>query len=99
MRAHGLEDYFDSIVAGDDGFGHKPSTLPFEKTLERLGARAAETLIIGDMQVDIQAGRASGCQTCWFAPDHNRFFHDFDNMRAIAPDHEIVEIRMITMVV
>jgi pyrophosphatase PpaX len=93
LSAHDLTHFFDSIVAGDDGFGHKPSTLPFYTTLERVGAAASETLIIGDSHVDIEAGRASGCQTCWFAPPHNALFHDFEQIKSMSPDHEIATIQ------
>ncbi|MEP3048831.1 MAG: HAD family hydrolase [Roseibium sp.] len=89
LNAHGLGHFFDSVVAGDDGFGHKPSTLPFVTTLERVGAKASETLVIGDSHVDIQAGQSSGCQTCWFAPEQNILFHDFEHVKSMSPDHEI----------
>lgn len=92
LGAHNLEHSFDSIIAGDDGFGHKPNTLPFNTTLERIKADPTETLVIGDSSVDIQAGRLSGCQTCWFAPEHNSLFHDFDLIRSMSPDYEISEI-------
>ncbi|QDY69711.1 HAD family hydrolase [Qingshengfaniella alkalisoli] len=93
LHGHGLEGYFESIVAGDDGFGHKPSALPFEETLGRIRADAHETLIIGDSHVDIQAGKTSGCHTCWFAPEANTIFHDFAHVKSLSPDHEITGIR------
>jgi len=93
LGTHDLEHFFDSIVAGDGGFGHKPSPLPFKATLERVGGKASDTLIIGDSHVDILAGKSSGCQTCWFAPEHNSLFHDFEHIRSMSPDHEISRIR------
>jgi len=93
LGAHDIAHFFDSIVAGDDGFGHKPSPLPFKATLERVGGTASETLIIGDSHVDIQAGKSSGCQTCWFAPEHNSLFHDFEHIRSMSPDHEVSSIQ------
>jgi HAD superfamily hydrolase (TIGR01509 family) len=89
LQAHGLSDEFSSVVTGDCGYGHKPSTKPFEATLDRVGAQAKRTLIIGDSHVDIEAGQALGCQTCWFAPQENALFHDFDRIRAMRPHHEI----------
>lgn len=99
LGAHDLGHFFVSVVAGDDGFGHKPSSLPFETTLDRVGATASETLIIGDSHVDIQAGKASGCQTCWFAPEHNSLFHDFEHIRSTSPDHEISTVRKLEQIV
>jgi pyrophosphatase PpaX len=89
MAAHGLAGHFASVIAGDDGFGHKPDPLPFAETLGRIGASAAETLVIGDSHVDILAGRAAGCRTCWFAPPENRLFHDFDHLAGLGADHRV----------
>jgi len=89
VNVHGLENYFMSIVAGDDGYGHKPDTLPFEETLNRMGVSAAETLVIGDSHVDILAGKALGCQTCLFAPPQNSLFHDQEHLKSMNADHEI----------
>lgn len=89
LGAHGLDEFFVSTIAGDDGYGHKPEPLPFAATLDRVGANASETLIIGDSHVDILAGQAVGCQTCWFAPDVNDVFHDFARIRGIGADYEV----------
>ena len=99
LIAHDLGHLFDSIIAGDDGYGHKPSPLPFEATLERVGATASETLIIGDSHVDIRAGKSSGCQTCWFAHEHNSLFHDFKHIRSLSPDHEISNVQKLDEIV
>lgn len=91
LSTHNLGDFFASTIAGDDGYGHKPAELPFEETLNRMGASASETLIVGDSHVDIQAGQAIGCQTCWFAPPQNRLFHNFEHVKSMGADHEIDE--------
>lgn len=92
LGAHNLEDHFISTVAGDDGFGHKPSPLPFEEMLRRMDVSADETLIIGDSHVDISAGKASGCHTCLFAPALNSQFHSFEKLRSMKPDIEISQL-------
>ena len=89
LGTHGLDDFFASTIAGDDGYGHKPEPLPFRATLDRVGMDASETLIIGDSHVDILAGQAVGCQTCWLAPDVNDVFHDFARVRGIGADYEV----------
>ena len=89
LGAHGLGGVFASVIAGDDGFGHKPDPLPFAETLRRMAARAEATLIIGDSHVDILAGQAAGCRTCLFAPEENRVFHDHDRLRTLGADHDI----------
>ncbi|SFJ94919.1 haloacid dehalogenase superfamily, subfamily IA, variant 3 with third motif having DD or ED/haloacid dehalogenase superfamily, subfamily IA, variant 1 with third motif having Dx(3-4)D or Dx(3-4)E [Pseudovibrio ascidiaceicola] len=88
-QVHGLSDFFQTTVAGDDGYGHKPGTRPFEEVLDRMGANASSTLVIGDSHVDIMAGKALGCRTCLFAPVSNNLFHNFDYLRSMNADHEI----------
>ncbi|PWQ98398.1 HAD family hydrolase [Leucothrix arctica] len=92
LGAHSLNSYFDSTIAGDDGYGHKPSTLPFEEMLMRMGCAPEETLIIGDSHVDITAGKAVGCHTCLFAPPLNAQFHDFEHLKSMNADFEISAI-------
>ncbi len=89
LGAHNLESFFSSVIAGDDGYGHKPDIRPFAETLDRMGATAGETLIIGDSHVDILAGKLLGCQTCLFTPPQNDLFHDFEHLRSMNADHEI----------
>ena len=92
LFAHQLAGCFGSVIAGDDGYGHKPDPLPFVETLRRMGTQAGDTLIIGDSTVDILAGQAAGCRTCWFAPEHNRLFHDFDRMAGLGADLRVSEL-------
>jgi pyrophosphatase PpaX len=92
LGAHALDDFFASTIAGDDGYGHKPEPRPFQEMLDRLGMNASETLIIGDSHVDILAGQAVGCQTCWFAPETNGLFHDFERIRGIGADYEVQSV-------
>ncbi len=89
LAAHGLAGHFASIIAGDDGFGHKPDPAPFAETLARLGSRAEETLVIGDSHVDVLAGQAAGCRTCWFAHEDNALFHDFGFVAGLGADHRV----------
>ncbi|EEA93771.1 HAD family hydrolase [Pseudovibrio sp. JE062] len=89
MEVHNLSKHFKATVAGDDGYGHKPDTRPFEEALDRMGAEAETTLVIGDSHVDVQAGKALGCQTCLFVPKLNSLFHNFEFLRSMEADHEI----------
>ncbi|MBL4751216.1 MAG: HAD-IA family hydrolase [Amylibacter sp.] len=89
LHRHGLAPQFRSILAGDDGFGHKPSALPFNETMKRLDATSETTLVIGDSAADILAARAANCQSCLFMPDENAVFQDRDYLASLAPDHII----------
>ena len=43
---------------------HKPDPEPVLMTLEKLNIDASETLVVGDMPVDILMGKGAGCTTC-----------------------------------
>ncbi|HHB82565.1 MAG TPA: HAD family hydrolase [Devosia sp.] len=89
MGVHNLEQYFRSLIGGDDGFGHKPHPAPFDETIQRLNASPEETLIIGDARTDILAGQAARTTTCLFTPESNKLFHDFEELGAIGADYTI----------
>ncbi len=91
LSAHDLTGAFASVIAGDDGFDHKPDTRPLTQTLARLTARPDETMVIGDSHVDILAGQAAGCRTCWYTPQHNRLFHDFTRLEGLGADHRLAD--------
>lgn len=59
----GLLKYFQ-LVAGSDFFPEqKPSPLPIIKAMEFFKVSKRKTLIIGDSDLDIRAGRAAGIKT------------------------------------
>jgi phosphoglycolate phosphatase len=62
-----LARFFDCVVSGDTVARRKPDPLPMLHACERLGTRAAETLVIGDSLNDVQAARAAGCPV-WCVP-------------------------------
>ena len=96
LDAHDLTPQFLSILAGDDGFGHKPSPVPFNETLKRLGANPETTLVIGDAAADILAARASGCQSCLFMPGENAVFQDVDYLMSLSPDFTVSSLNELT---
>ena len=56
---------FVSYVIGADGVEKaKPDPEPVLKTLQALGFAASETLVVGDMPVDILMGSRAGARTC-----------------------------------
>lgn len=58
-------DGYISYVLGADNVEHaKPHPEPVLKTLEALGMTADETLVVGDMPVDIMMGAGAGAATC-----------------------------------
>jgi len=59
----GLSRYFDLIVGSDTTAERKPSPVPINYVLSRLGIGHEEAMIVGDSTYDINAGRAAGILT------------------------------------
>lgn len=60
----GIFDYFADIIGGDDSNCMKPSACPINKGLNKLNMGKDKTVIVGDMSVDVLAGKNAGVATC-----------------------------------
>ena len=60
----GIADYISYFIGADDVEEAKPKPEPVLKTLAAMHYDACETLIVGDMAVDIQMGTNAGTKTC-----------------------------------
>jgi HAD superfamily hydrolase (TIGR01509 family) len=63
LREHGWEDYFSTVVCGDDLPTHKPDPEGLREIMRRLGVGPKETLFVGDADVDVLGGVACGVDT------------------------------------
>ncbi|HEY0945073.1 MAG TPA: HAD-IA family hydrolase [Opitutaceae bacterium] len=63
LAEHGLEPAFATAVCGDDLPTHKPHPQGLLEILDRLRLQAADTLFIGDADVDVLAGWDAGVRT------------------------------------
>ena len=63
-RECGLAPYFDYIHGFMEGRQHKPHPEPVLIAAERLGATPETAIMVGDTELDIEAGRAAGTATC-----------------------------------
>lgn len=59
----GLLKYLDLVVGSDTTPERKPSPVPLRYAMEKLGATPDETVIVGDSNYDIEAGKAAGIKT------------------------------------
>ena len=58
-----LDGYFDLILGGDSVETKKPSPEPVLKVIDMLRSTPEETVIVGDSNYDIEAGKAAGIAT------------------------------------
>ena len=63
-RNMGIADYISYILGADDVKEAKPKPEPVLKTLGDMHIDAGETLVVGDMSVDILMGTNAGARTC-----------------------------------
>ena len=83
LRHFKLFDEFDYIMGRRPGIAHKPSPEPLLKISGDLNIDIAETLIVGDSELDIQCGKSAGSKTCAVtygyraAEDLKKAFPDF----------------------
>ena len=60
----GIADYISYLIGADDVKEAKPKPEPVLKTLAAMQFDASETLVVGDMAVDILMGSNAGTKTC-----------------------------------
>jgi len=59
-----LEKYFDTVTGRVPGFPHKPSPEPLLLICKKLSILPADTMMIGDTEIDIQCGKNAHTKTC-----------------------------------
>lgn len=70
LEAHEMTSSFDAIFSVEQGYPHKPDPALLETAIRQFNLKRTETLMVGDRDLDIQAGRAAGVQTCLFGQMH-----------------------------
>lgn len=63
LRELGLLPYFDAVLGSDSVDEKKPSPKPLLTVMEMFSCSRGETVIVGDSNFDIDAGKAAGIST------------------------------------
>lgn len=66
MVTHDLAPFFADIISAEQGYPCLPDPNMVLAALKKHSLNPVETLLIGDRDLDIQAGRAAGVRTCLF---------------------------------
>ena len=64
LEAFDIIDYFEAILGGDDTTCRKPSPCPLDMVIGKSKIQKDKTIIVGDMAIDILAGKEAGISTC-----------------------------------
>jgi len=100
MKGHALKvlNHFsikvDGILAGDEIGGDKSSGKGLRELLERLGSRAATSVIVGDQWSDISAGKKAGMKTVGVLSGMG----SFEELNRFEPDYLIGSISDLTVI-
>lgn len=88
LKALGIYDYFADITGGENFGCLKPSSCPLEKAMHKLNVDREKTIIVGDMDIDILAGKKAGIRTCAVTYGIGRK----EDIRRLKPDYIIDNI-------
>jgi phosphoglycolate phosphatase len=88
LNRFGIASEFDCIIGGDTVPERKPNPLPVIEAIRRLGGQPDATVMIGDSENDINAGRRAETRTC--AASYG--FRTAEQLRKTNPDAIIASI-------
>jgi len=64
LGALGIRDLFDDVIGGDSPFGRKPDPAGLAALMERAGAAAGQTLMVGDSAIDHETAIRASVRCC-----------------------------------
>ena len=64
LKALRIDHFFKGVVGGEDGVCLKPSACPLNKAFGTYAVSKEKSIIVGDMDVDVYAGKEAGILTC-----------------------------------
>ncbi|NYZ79603.1 HAD-IA family hydrolase [Candidatus Micrarchaeota archaeon] len=83
MDKNGIREYFDAVITDDEIKDFKPNPVGVREALKVIHVDAKDSLYVGDMAEDVQAGRNAGTSTAavtWGA-------HSLDRLKPAKPDY------------
>ncbi|NNL43519.1 MAG: HAD hydrolase-like protein, partial [Desulfobacterales bacterium] len=91
----GISHLMEEIITADDTERIKPAADPVVECNKRLGIPAGKSVYVGDMRLDIKAGKAAGTKTIGVLTG----FDDFESLKTENPDAIINSINELSDVI
>ncbi len=91
LESKGVGLHFRAIAGPGPDIPAKPDPAMLEDAMRRLGARPDATLVVGDMEVDSEFGRAAGCRVV-LIPNGSRSRQELQDVDADALLEDIREL-------
>ncbi len=66
LDKYGIRDLFDDFVTSDNGFPAKPAPDAIEYLVKKNNLDKAQTVMVGDREIDVMAGKNAGTKGCLF---------------------------------
>lgn len=88
LRKFGIEKYFCKLIGGDDDDCLKPSSCPVDKALSGNINEGEKAIMVGDMALDVMAGKEAGILTCGVTYGIGKR----DDLEKAGPDHLIDDL-------
>jgi phosphoglycolate phosphatase len=88
LKKAGIEHLFEAVITGDDVCNKKPAAEPLVMGHQRLGVPAHRCAYVGDMRLDIRAGKAAGMWTIGVLTGFDRY----DTLLSETPDAIVASI-------
>jgi 2-phosphoglycolate phosphatase len=64
LQRTNIDGYFEHVIGGDDVKCMKPSACPLDIAVNKFNVDKAKSFVVGDMDIDILAGKKAGITTC-----------------------------------
>ncbi len=64
LEAFGIKNHFEHILGGEGDSCKKPSPCPVLEVISFFGVQPDKTMMVGDMDLDVTAGKEAGAVTC-----------------------------------
>lgn len=95
LKNFGIGGYFNDVIGGDNTDCLKPSPCPLNQALNAGRSDKDRSMIVGDMDVDIKAGKAAGILTC--AATYG--IGTKESLVASSPDYSIDNLLELTQII
>lgn len=70
LERYDLKQFFTDFVTSDNHFKRKPDPESLNHLIQQLALKRAETAMVGDRELDVQAGNNAAITTILFDPDY-----------------------------
>jgi|SRR5579859_1309890 len=84
-----VTDLFDFTITRNEVTHTKPHPEMVLTTMQKLGAQSETTIMVGDSETDVGAGKAAGITTAVYYPKENEKFYSYEKVKSLNADYII----------